>query len=116
MNHYTTSIDANGNKIVKVKPASGRGFSIQTNGNLPQTNRDGVGAWTEGEVREYVRKVGTASQRAALGILNESTAYQPKTGASCSCRRGQERDNCARCEGTGNVIDFAAIRARSLKA
>lgn len=41
-----------------------------------------------------------------------TTAYQPKTGAACGCRRGVERDNCANCEGTGQVIDFAAIRAR----
>lgn len=40
------------------------------------------------------------------------TPYQPKTGERCSCRPGVERDNCARCEGTGEVIDFAAIRAR----
>lgn len=40
-------------------------------------------------------------------------AYQPKTGAKCGCRPGQQRDNCPRCEGTGEVIDFAAIRARS---
>lgn len=39
--------------------------------------------------------------------------YQPKTGEKCSCKRGVERDNCARCEGTGWVIDFAAIRARA---
>jgi hypothetical protein len=39
--------------------------------------------------------------------------YQPKTGAKCGCRPGQQRDNCPRCEGTGEVIDFAAIRARS---
>lgn len=38
--------------------------------------------------------------------------YQPKTGAACSCRPGNERDNCPRCEGTGHCIDFAAIRAR----
>lgn len=38
--------------------------------------------------------------------------YQPKTGAPCSCRPGQSRDNCPTCEGTGMVIDFAAIRAR----
>lgn len=37
---------------------------------------------------------------------------QPKTGVKCSCRRGIERDNCPSCEGTGWVIDFAAIRAR----
>lgn len=38
--------------------------------------------------------------------------YQPKTGNKCSCRRGVQRDNCPNCEGTGMVIDFAAIRAR----
>jgi len=39
--------------------------------------------------------------------------YQPKTGARCACKRGIERDNCPTCEGTGWVIDFAAIhRAR----
>lgn len=35
---------------------------------------------------------------------------QPKLGP-CSCRRGMERDNCPSCEGTGQRIDFAAIRA-----
>lgn len=40
--------------------------------------------------------------------------YQPKTGAPCSCKRGVQRDNCPNCEGTGQVIDFAAIRARRL--
>lgn len=39
--------------------------------------------------------------------------YQPRTGARCGCRRGVERDNCPNCEGTGFVIDFAAIRARA---
>ncbi len=38
--------------------------------------------------------------------------YQPKTGAKCRCKRGVQRDNCPQCEGTGMVIDFAAIRAR----
>jgi hypothetical protein len=42
-----------------------------------------------------------------------NTAYQPKTGQRCHCRRGIERDNCPQCEGTGMVIDFAAIRART---
>lgn len=37
--------------------------------------------------------------------------YQPKTGEACSCRPGQERDNCPQCEGTGMRIDFKAIRA-----
>jgi len=31
----------------------------------------------------------------------------------CSCKRGQQRDNCPQCEGTGQRIDFAAIRARN---
>ena len=39
--------------------------------------------------------------------------YQPKTGQRCSCKRGVYRDNCPQCEGTGWVIDFAAIRART---
>lgn len=37
---------------------------------------------------------------------------QPKTGAKCECRQGVERDNCPRCEGTGMVIDFKAIREK----
>lgn len=36
--------------------------------------------------------------------------YQPKTGQPCGCKRGQERDNCPNCEGTGQRIDFKAIR------
>lgn len=40
-------------------------------------------------------------------------SYQPKTGERCTCRRGMERDNCPRCEGTGQVIDFARVRALS---
>jgi len=40
-------------------------------------------------------------------------SYQPKTGEKCACKRGVERDNCPRCECTGMVIDFAAIRARN---
>ncbi len=42
----------------------------------------------------------------------QSTQYQPKTGARCSCKRGIQRDNCPTCEGTGWIIDFAAIRNR----
>jgi len=38
--------------------------------------------------------------------------YQPKTGAKCNCGTGLQRDNCPACEGTGMMIDFAAIRAR----
>lgn len=35
----------------------------------------------------------------------------PKTGARCGCKPGAQRDNCPTCEGSGMVIDFAAIRA-----
>lgn len=41
-----------------------------------------------------------------------NATYQPKTGVPCHCRRGQQRDNCPDCEGTGQRIDFAAIRNR----
>ena len=41
--------------------------------------------------------------------------YQPKTGQRCSCKRGIQRDNCPSCEGTGWVIDFAAIRSHNHK-
>lgn len=46
---------------------------------------------------------------ALLGNVHE---YQPKTGAPCGCKRGAQRDNCPNCEGTGRVIDFAAVRNR----
>jgi hypothetical protein len=42
-----------------------------------------------------------------------SLFYQPRLGPRCACRPGQQRDNCAACEGTGWLIDFAAIRARN---
>ena len=40
-------------------------------------------------------------------------SYQPKTGVRCGCKRGVQRDNCPSCEGTGMMIDFAAIRRRT---
>lgn len=39
--------------------------------------------------------------------------YQPKTGQPCTCKPGVQRDNCPQCEGTGQKIDFAAIRNRN---
>ena len=44
-----------------------------------------------------------------------STPYQPKTGQPCHCKRGQARNNCPDCEGTGQRIDFKAIRARAVQ-
>lgn len=46
-------------------------------------------------------------------LLGNVHDYQPKTGAKCSCKRGQQRDNCPACEGTGFCIDFRAIRSRN---
>lgn len=42
---------------------------------------------------------------------------QPRTGQPCTCRRGQQRDNCPACEGTGYRIDFsrAEVQARLTK-
>jgi hypothetical protein len=42
--------------------------------------------------------------------------YQPTTGQKCTCRPGMQRDNCPRCEGTGWIIDFSAIRNRTAQA
>lgn len=64
MNLYRMSRDKNGNKTVKIIPPMARGFSIQTNGNLPQTHSGGYSStYTPGEVREYVGKYGTERQK-----------------------------------------------------
>lgn len=62
----------------------------------------------EGEQERRVDAV-LAKVNKLLGNVHE---YQPRTGAKCGCRRGQDRDNCSNCEGTGQVIDFRAIRNR----
>jgi hypothetical protein len=41
--------------------------------------------------------------------------YQPKTGQPCTCKPGAQRDNCPQCEGTGQRIDFKAIREQNKK-
>jgi hypothetical protein len=46
--------------------------------------------------------------------IDNTSRKAPKTGARCGCKRGVQRDNCPACEGTGWVIDFAAIRARKV--
>ena len=55
------------------------------------------------------------SERETIVKTMLGEAYSPKTGASCSCKKGQERDNCPRCEGSGQVIDFAKIHAAKTK-
>ena len=44
--------------------------------------------------------------------IDHTSRNAPKTGQRCTCRPGIQRDNCPACEGTGQRIDFAAIRAR----
>ena len=65
---------------------------------------------------EYPEGAAEKENAAILGAVNALLGncheYQPKTGAACGCKRGQQRDNCPTCEGTGRVIDFAAIRSR----
>ena len=65
--NYKTGRDKNGNKILHCSSVDG-GFSIQTNGNLPQTHRDGVTTATDAEVCAYVRRHGTERQKRILDI------------------------------------------------
>ncbi len=63
--------DRNGNRVLKIskKDLGGiRGFSIQTNGNLPETHRNGICAATDSEVRYHVREFGTDWQKSVFGI------------------------------------------------
>jgi hypothetical protein len=50
---YTIARDVNGNTVLRIKEGRARARSIQTNGNLPRTHRDGVGEWTGAEVAAY---------------------------------------------------------------
>jgi len=62
--------DVNGNKLVKVTRKNYRGFSIQSNGNLPLTHS----CWTINnnitlnEVQVYVEQFGTEQQKSLMGI------------------------------------------------
>ena len=69
-----------------------------------------------GEVSDIGSLIGSTTDncpRCGKRALAKYKPYQPKTGQPCSCKRGVERDNCPACEGTGQRIDFAAIRARN---
>jgi hypothetical protein len=50
---YAMARDANGNTVLLIKKGRARARSIQTNGNLPRTHRDGIGEWTNAEVAAY---------------------------------------------------------------
>ena len=58
--------DINGNRCLSLDShdlGGARGFSIQTQGNLPQTHRNGIGEHTLPEVREYIRDYGSKRQK-----------------------------------------------------
>lgn len=65
--NYKMGRDKNGNKILHCSSVEG-GFSIQTNGNLPQTHRDGVTTGTDAEVCAYVQRHGNARRKRILGL------------------------------------------------
>ena len=72
------SRDTNGNKTLKIESTdlnSGRGFSIQTLGNLPETHRNGVGSWTSEEVVSHVRKYGTQAQQGKMELSKGSLSW-----------------------------------------
>ena len=63
--------DTNGNRVVSYSKSDlggARGFSIQTNGALPKTHREGIGSWTDGEVAAYLKEHGTPRQKDLFGI------------------------------------------------
>lgn len=66
--------------------------------------------WTPGQIEE-LSKLDYGDFVKVKGLAKDQ-GYQPKTGEPCDCVPGQERDNCPQCEGTGQRIDFKAIRAR----
>lgn len=66
-----TDTDLNGNSVLKFEKSDlggARGFSIQTNGNLPKTHREGIGEHTIPEAREWIEKFGTPRQKELFGI------------------------------------------------
>jgi hypothetical protein len=67
----TLSVDDNGNRKVTVRNGASRGFSVQTNGNLPTTHMMHGKSIDEGvaleELRNYIYNHGTEYQRNYLG-------------------------------------------------
>lgn len=63
MMKFKIARDKNGNKTLQIKPKIRRGFSIQTNGNLPQTHENGVNSQTLEEVKAYVEAWGTDKEK-----------------------------------------------------
>ena len=66
------AMDINGNSVVRVSFPSGRAFSIQTNGNLPETNNAyGTINFDEKEINAYVKAYGSPAQKKKLKIYKK---------------------------------------------
>ena len=78
--------------------------TVKECGQLPNFPHDLIISWDHNPDQKNIAR--------PYDVVKVPSPYQPKTGATCSCRKGMERDNCPRCEGTGMVIDFARIRGR----
>lgn len=67
---FKFGMDSNGNKVVKVSGKGIRGFSVQTNGNLPQTHamhKDNMNTHVvHDELRAFCSIYGTSRQREIL--------------------------------------------------
>jgi hypothetical protein len=78
-------------KTLLVKVGYNRAFSIQTNGNLQETDRNGVCENTEKEVKAYISKAGTDHQKQLLG-----TSKMKVKQAIEKCLSGDEKQANAR--------------------
>ena len=63
---FKLKMDKNGNQVLAIKKGNNRAFSIQTNGNLYQTHRCGIGKHTATEVYKYIERYGTKKQKAIM--------------------------------------------------
>lgn len=66
------AMDINGNSVVRVSFPNSRAFSIQTNGNLPETdNAYGTINFDENEINAYVKAYGSPAQKKKLKIYKK---------------------------------------------
>ena len=76
-----SGLDKNGNKIIKLEISSmGRGFSIQSLGNLPQTHRILYGKKTAKDMEGISKSDLAAISKEVVGYVSEfgSTAQKAK--------------------------------------
>jgi len=97
-----------------------RGQYVGYGGGTVWKIRKGVGFWIAHDQNNKLPHLTSDTLKGISMILTAmdtkiKTNYQPKTGALCGCIPGIQRDNCAQCEGTGQIIDFAKIRAKNVK-